>query len=105
MTIFTSALARLTRDVAAAHPNPAMMKADPPSRGRIVATGLVAEAGADPESTMSGEAFLEKALAAVGRGHISTAQLHEAEQYINQGKVPPRPIVKAVLLEQKYWPF
>jgi hypothetical protein len=54
---------------------------------------------------ISGDEFLEKALQAVGRKHISTAQLIEAEARINSGKRPSATVIKAVMSGTPYWPF
>jgi hypothetical protein len=58
-----------------------------------------------PGEMISGEEFLEKALQAVGRKHISTTQLIEAEARIRAGKRPDPTVIKAVMSGTPHWPF
>lgn len=55
--------------------------------------------------TISGEEFMAKALTSVGAGHITTAQLTEAEYCINAGKRPPEQIIRAVVNGVAFSPF
>ena len=57
------------------------------------------------EHTMSAEAFMDKAMAAVKRGHISAIQLTTSEMRLNNGKLPERQVIKAVLSETEYSPW
>jgi hypothetical protein len=73
-------------------PGAPMAKANPPS-----------ETGKVPQ--ISGEEFMAKALVSVGKRHLTTAQLTEAELCINAGKRPPEPIVRCVIDGVAYSPW
>jgi hypothetical protein len=102
MRDFSQEMAKINNELAKAYGGGrAMAKA-------IAAPAASKEDGGSPGETGSmigGEEFLEKALQAVGRKHISTTQLIEAEGHIRAGKRPPAAVVRAVMTGTPYWPF
>ena len=109
MTQFTARLDGLTRDLAKAHGSTGMAKTHPVGArigsARPLAKALTPEPEAISDNIMSGEVFMAKALESVGRGHITTTQLTNAEFRLREGKLPDPQVVKAVLTGTKYWPF
>lgn len=74
------------------------------SVGRVLANGEVAER-VGPGNKMSADEFLDLAMEAVARGHLTTTQLSTAEFQLRAGKLPEPAVVRAVLTKQKYSPF
>lgn len=96
MTQFSSALDRINAELAKAYgspPAPTMTKAHD------------AAAPGHSAGTMDEGEFMEKALAAVSRGHLTTTQLIETEMRIQNGKQPDPQIVKSVVRGVPYSPF
>jgi hypothetical protein len=52
-----------------------------------------------------GRDLLAKGMESVRKGHITSAQLSEAEALINNGKAPSAPLIKAIVDDEPYWPF
>lgn len=52
-----------------------------------------------PDGSLSGEAFMAKALAAQAAGKITGRDVATAESFINMGQTPPADIVRAVLAD------
>jgi hypothetical protein len=70
-----------------------------------LAKGNAAAEPATASKVMSGDEFMAKALCSVAAGHITTAQLTEAEYCITAGRRPAERIVRAVVDGVAYNPF
>ena len=105
MSKFTTDINRISDELTRAGSSIGLMKAHMSGGGGIMAKALSSEPAAESANTMSGEAFMAKALEAVGRGHITTTQLTAAELRLRDGKLPDPMVARAVLTSQPYWPF
>lgn len=95
MTQFDRQLARLQQQVDTFYIQPA----EPMAKATLLGDQSPAP------RMMSGEEFMAKALTSVGAGHISAAQLTEAEYCIRAGRRPPERILRAVVDGVEYNPF